>query len=62
MADTKKPEGYTQEHADYLDGLRDSGATNMLGAGSFLEDRFGLSKNDARDYLLYWMKSFDEED
>lgn len=45
----------------YLDDLRESGDTNMFGAGHYLEDEFGLSRRNARDYLTKWMKSFDPE-
>jgi hypothetical protein len=46
------------EHFEYLDALRESGVTNMFGAGAYLEDHFDLSKNDARDILFEWMDSF----
>ena len=47
-----------EEYFEYLDELRDSGVTNMFGAGAYLEDEFDLSKNDARDILFEWMDSF----
>ena len=43
----------------YLDKLRKSGVTNMLGSGTFLVDEFGLSKEKAKEVLVLWMKSFD---
>ena len=55
-----KPEKCTNEHLDYLDELRESGVTNMLGAGSYLQDKFELDKNEAKEILLYWMKTFGE--
>jgi hypothetical protein len=51
----------TEEHKEYLIALRDSGATNMWGASPYLEREFGLSRNDAKDVLLEWIKSFDKE-
>lgn len=48
----------TQEHYDYLIELRDSGITNMWGAGEYLEQRFDLSRHEARDILLEWIASF----
>lgn len=42
----------------YLDELRESGVTNMYGAGKYLENEFSLTKNEAKDLLLDWMKSF----
>ena len=49
------PEGYTEEHAEYLDTLRESGATNMFGAVPYLVDRFKLPRNVANRYLKFWM-------
>ena len=45
---------------DYLNKLRDSGVTNMFGAGSYLQAQFGLDKQTARTILSKWMKSFSE--
>jgi hypothetical protein len=57
----QRPEIVTDEHLEYLDDLRDSGVTNMFGAGVYLQDEFGLSRNDARTVLTYWMESFGKE-
>jgi hypothetical protein len=46
------------EYYQYLDALRESGVTNMYGAGAYLQDRFDLSKVEARDILTAWMKQF----
>ena len=43
---------------EYLDALRESGSTNMFGAGVYLEERFGFSKSEAREFLTSWMKQF----
>ena len=49
----------TQEHFDFLEELRDSGITNMFGAGPFLEDEFPeLNAQEARTVLGKWMDSF----
>jgi len=45
---------------DYLTKLRDSGVTNMFGAGSYLQAEFGVDKQTARQILAKWMRSFDE--
>ena len=50
----------TIEHKDYLNALRDSGVTNMFGAGAYLQRDFGISRQKAMDILLEWMKSFNE--
>ncbi len=43
---------------DYLDDLRDSGLTNMFGAGPYVQREFGLDKQTARAYLGEWMRTF----
>lgn len=48
----------TQEHKEYLDILRDSGQTNMFGAGQYLMTEFGIDKREARTVLSEWMKSY----
>jgi hypothetical protein len=48
----------TEEHKEYLMALRDSGATNMWGAGPYLEAQFGLTRAEASDILIEWIKSF----
>lgn len=51
----------TKEHAEFLDDLRESGVTNMWGASPYLVEEFGLTRQDAKDVLLQWIKSFKEE-
>lgn len=43
----------------YLEGLRQSGVTNMFGAGPYLQREFGLDRNEAAKVLLDWMKSYE---
>ena len=50
------------EYFEYLEELRQSGVTNMFGASPYLMDEFGLSKYEARDILLKWMKSYERTD
>ena len=45
---------------DYLDALRDSGATNMFGAAPYIVEEFGVSRNEAKTLLLNWMQTFAE--
>ena len=47
-----------QVYFDYLVTLRDSGVTNMLAAGPYLQREFGLSRYEAKDILLEWIDSF----
>ena len=46
------------EYFDYLVELRDSGVTNMWGAAPYLEREFNLTRNEAKDILLAWIKTF----
>jgi hypothetical protein len=47
-----------EEIFTYLKDLRDSCAINMFGAGSYLEDDFGLTRREAKEVLLEWFESF----
>jgi hypothetical protein len=49
-----------EEVNDYLDALRDSGATNMFGAAPYIVEEFGVSRNEAKTLLLNWMQTFEE--
>jgi len=67
MSNIEKPERCMAEHLakliflEYLDELRDSGVTNMLGAQPYLKREYPkLSKEDAGAILSYWMKTFSE--
>lgn len=50
-----------EEHREYLVALRDSGVTNMWGAAVYLERDFGMTRREASDVLLQWIKSFDKK-
>jgi len=56
----ERPEIAKDEHLIFLDNLRDSGQTNMFGAGDWLKVKFGLGREDASKILFYWMDSFEE--
>ena len=45
---------------EYLDALRESGVTNMLGAGPYVQEAFGYDAELARDLVLSWISTFDE--
>jgi hypothetical protein len=49
-----------EEYYSYLDELRDSGVTNMFGAGQYLMEAFNLSKIEARMVLMAWMEQFNK--
>jgi len=54
----EKPAIVEQEHLDYLDDLRASGDTNMFGAGAYVQRDFGVSRSEAKEIVLYWMRTF----
>ena len=61
MSKKERPEFCTDEYLEYLDELRESGDTNMYGAGAWLLDAFPeLSKTECSAILGYWMESFSE--
>jgi len=43
---------------NYLNDLRESGVTNMFGAGIYLQEEFGLGKKEAREFLAKWIAKF----
>jgi hypothetical protein len=47
-----------EEMFDYLDVLRETGVTNMLGAAPYLQQAFGIEKTEAKSILLEWMKTY----
>ena len=50
------------DYFNYLEELRQSGVTNMFGATPYLMEEFGLSRYEAKDVLLQWMKSYERKD
>jgi len=62
MSESKieRPEVVTEAHLEYLDELRESGITNMLGAAPYVQEAFGMSMCAAKEVHLYWMQSFGE--
>ncbi len=55
MNDVTKDECYF-----FLDLLRESGEVNMFGAPRYLQDNFGISKNEAIKVTTEWMETFKE--
>jgi hypothetical protein len=58
MSTTERPACCADEHLDYLDVLRESGVTNMFGAGPWLVNAFGVSRDESHKILGYWMDTF----
>ena len=46
---------------EYLDELRDSGVTNMYGAGPYLRREFSLNEGESMKVLLSWIDTFDPD-
>jgi len=46
----------------YLNAVRKSGSTNMYGAAPLIAETFGVTKQEARQYLKNWMESFSDQD
>ena len=46
------------EMFEYLDTLRDTGVTNMFGAGPYLEQAFDIDRREAKTVSMEWMKQY----
>lgn len=55
-----RPDCVEDEHLAYLDDLRQSGVTNMWGAGTYVQREFGVSRKEAQEITLYWMATFSQ--
>ena len=57
-----RPKYLRDEHLDYLDELRESGAVNMYGARGHLWREFcgEITDTQAKHILHYWMHTFGE--
>ena len=55
-----RPEFVTDEMLMFLDELRESAIINMFGAAPHLASAYGMSIQEAREALSYWMRSFGE--
>lgn len=49
---------WDEKYYRYLDGLRESGVTNMFGARPYLQEEFGLDVKTAASILTDWMNTF----
>ena len=45
---------------EYLDNLRESGVTNMYGAGPYVQEAFGLDRREAGKMVQEWMRTFSQ--
>ena len=51
----EKIEAYT-----FLDNLRESGKTNMFGAGKYVKLEFGTSESETTDIVTGWMSAVED--
>ena len=51
---------YEEKYYLFLDDLRESGRTNMFGAGPYLETAFNLPRKRAHSILADWMRTFEK--
>ena len=50
-----------QEEANViLTELQESGVMNMFGAPRWLEERYGLPRQEAKELFIAWTETFDE--
>lgn len=58
-----KDEDELNEMLGYLDFLREVASINMMGAAKYLRNEFEFERPElASHVLMYWMKSFGDED
>jgi hypothetical protein len=60
MMNNGAPNNKYDIYFEYLDDLRDSGATNMYAAAPYLVEKFGLTVSEATDVLVRWMESYQD--
>lgn len=56
----ERPAAATDDVLVFLDRLRESGATNMFGAGQYLREVLDMNRKDASEALSYWMETFSD--
>lgn len=56
----KHPDYIEEEFLEYLDELRNDGWVNMVDAGPYLQEEFGLDRHKAKQVLRYWINTFGE--
>ena len=57
MSDQLQPDEQ-REANEFLDELRESGVTNMYGAGPYVMEEFGWDHHKARAAVSEWMRTF----
>jgi hypothetical protein len=57
----RKTTNQEQEVLEFLNILRDSGATNMFGATPYIKDEFDLDSKESKRLLMLWMENFNDK-
>jgi hypothetical protein len=57
----RKTTDQEREVLEFLNILRDSGATNMFGATPYIEEEFDLDSKESKSLLTLWMANFNDE-
>ncbi len=50
------------KHWIFLEKLRRSGAVNMYGSAPYLEEAFGMERQEAVRVVSEWMKNYNRDD
>lgn len=58
MSENQEPTTTEEQVFRFLDDLRESGVTNMYGAGPYVQDEFGMDEIEAGRFLVSWMETF----
>jgi hypothetical protein len=61
MENTRPTTPLEKEALEYLNELRISGITNMLGAAPFVEAELKVDRKESIRLLTLWMENFNEE-
>jgi len=61
MAKERKTTDLEQEVLEFLNILRDTGATNMYGARPYVMENFELDRKESGELLSLWMANFNKE-
>lgn len=48
-----------EEVCSFLNAVRETGKSNMFGAGPSIEKAYKVKERDARTLLMYWMHTFE---
>ena len=61
--ESQRPSIVTDSHLEFLDDLRESGVCNMCTeSGSRVQFAFDVERSEAKEIVLYWMKTFGKTD